>query len=132
MPSHTPEELLKRAAEVAKQAYAPYSKFQVGAALETEDGTLFTGCNVENASYGLTICAERNAIFAMVAAGHRKVVQLAIVASGDAPPYPCGACRQVVREFADLTCPVYVAPVNQLDRFEVFTMNDLLPHSFSF
>jgi cytidine deaminase len=127
-----PATLIQQAAEAARRAYAPYSKFHVGAALETEDGTVFTGCNVENASYGLTICAERNAIFAMVAAGHTHIRQIAIVAGGDTPPYPCGACRQVINEFADPDCPVYVAPTNRLDAIEHLTLGTLLPHSFAF
>ncbi len=132
MPSKTPEELLRIAADTAKQAYAPYSKFHVGSALETDDGTVFSGCNVENASYGLTICGERNAIFSMVAAGRQKIVQIAIVAGGDTPPYPCGACRQVINEFADPECPVYVAPTNRIDAYETMSLGELLPKSFKF
>jgi len=132
MPKTAPQDLVAQAAAAAQQAYAPYSNFHVGAALETEDGTVFSGCNVENASYGLTICAERNAIFAMVAAGHKKIVQIAVVAGGDTPPYPCGACRQVVNEFAEPDCPVYVAPTNRLDAFEQMTLGQLLPKSFKF
>jgi len=132
MPSRTPEELLRIAADTAQKAYAPYSKFHVGSALETDDGTVFSGCNVENASYGLTICGERNAIFSMVAAGRRKIVQIAIVAGGDTPPYPCGACRQVINEFADPECPVYVAPTNRIDAYETMSLGELLPKSFKF
>lgn len=130
MPNRVPEELLGLAADAAQKAYAPYSKFHVGAALETEDGTVFTGCNVENASYGLTICAERNAIFAMVAAGQSKIVQIAVVAGGDTSPYPCGACRQVINEFADPDCPVYVAPTNKINDYETMSLGQLLPKSF--
>ena len=130
MPKTAPEELLRLATDAADQAYAPYFNFHVGAALETEDGTIFTGCNVENASYGLTICGERNAIFAMVAAGHKRIVQIAIVAPGDTAPYPCGACRQVINEFAEPDCPVYVAPTNRIDVFETMTLGELLPKSF--
>ncbi len=130
MPNRAPEELLSLAAEVARKAYAPYSKFHVGAALETGDGTVFAGCNVENASYGLTICAERNAIFSMAAAGQRKIAQIAIVAGGDTPPYPCGACRQVINEFAEPDCPVYVAPTNKINDYETMSLGELLPKSF--
>ena len=130
MPRKSPAELLELAAAAAQQAYAPYSKFHVGSALETEDGTVFTGCNVENASYGLTICGERNAIFAMVAGGHRRIVQIAVVAGGDTPPYPCGACRQVINEFAEPDCPVYVAPTNRIEAYETMTLGELLPKSF--
>lgn len=132
MPNKSPEELLRVAADAAKSAYAPYSKFHVGAALETEGGMVFSGCNVENASYGLTICAERNSIFSMVAAGHQKIIQIAIVAGGDTPPYPCGACRQVINEFADPDCPVYVAPTNRIDAYETMSLGELLPKSFKF
>lgn len=130
MPTKTPAELIQLAADAANRAYAPYSKFQVGSALETDDGEVFIGCNVENASYGLTICGERNAIFSMIAAGGRKIVQIAIVAGGDTPPYPCGACRQVINEFADPDCPVYVAPTSRLDRYETMRLGELLPKSF--
>lgn len=124
------QDLLRRAVEASKNAYAPYSKFHVGAALEAEDGTVFTGCNVENASYGLTICAERNAIFAAVAAGHRKIVQIAIVAQAEQVPYPCGACRQVIAEFADPDCLVYIAPAAKIDSFEAIRLGELLPKTF--
>ena len=130
MPRKSPAELLQLAAAAAQQAYAPYSKFHVGSALETEDGTVFTGCNVENASYGLTICGERNAIFGMVAGGHRRIAQIAVVAGGDTPPYPCGACRQVINEFAEPDCPVYVAPTNRIEAYETMTLGELLPKSF--
>lgn len=134
MPHKSPRELLEAATAVAANAYAPYSRFQVGAALETTKGTVFCGCNVENASYGLTICAERNAIFAMVAAGETAIAQIAIVANSEteAWPYPCGACRQVVNQFAEPDCPVYVAPTRQLDAFETMTLGELLPKSFKF
>ncbi|MGP8199852.1 MAG: cytidine deaminase [Limisphaerales bacterium] len=95
------DRLLKRARAAMKCAYAPYSKFQVGAAVLLRDGRIFTGCNVENASYGLTICAERNAIFAAVAAsaGKPTIVAVAVVNRRGVPCSPCGACRQVIAEF---------------------------------
>jgi cytidine deaminase len=92
------DKLLQRAAEVRRQAYAPYSKYTVGAALLADSGEIFSGCNVENASYGLTICAERNAVFAAVAAGQTKFEKIAL-SLADAGT-PCGACRQVLNEFA--------------------------------
>lgn len=91
--------LLNLARQAAQHAYAPYSHFPVGAALRTADGTLFTGCNVENASYPLTNCAERSAIFAAVSAGHRDIVAIAVSAPRSAETAPCGACRQVLNEF---------------------------------
>ena len=101
MPEKRLNDLFDRAAEVSGRAYAPYSNFRVGAALLCDDGTVFTGVNVENRSYGLTICAERSAIVAAVTAGKRRFIALA-VATPDAndPVPPCGACRQVISEFA--------------------------------
>jgi cytidine deaminase len=130
--SHRPGDLLARAAEAATQAYCPYSSFRVGAALLASDGHVFPGCNVENASFGLTVCAERNALFAAVAAGHRQFAALAIVADGEAPPYPCGACRQVLAEFCAPDFPVYVQGLSQPDDFEHLVLGDLLPRAFNF
>jgi cytidine deaminase len=94
------EELMVAARAASERAYAPYSEFRVGAAVLTESGEVLTGCNVENASYSLTICAERNAIFQAVGAGHRRITGIVVyVPSGDPAP-PCGACRQVMAEFA--------------------------------
>ena len=127
-----PETLLAAAAEAGSKAYCPYSDFRVGAALLTEEGEIFVGCNVENASYGLTMCAERTAVGAAVSAGNRTFSALAIVSDGksDAMPYPCGACRQVLVEFCDATLPVYVARAGRLDAAESLTLGDLLPHAF--
>ena len=94
-------DLIQSAIAARQQAYAPYSNFQVGAALLAKDGRVFTGCNVENLSYGLTICAERSAVFAAVAAGVREFTAIAIVADTREPISPCGACRQVMAEFGD-------------------------------
>lgn len=122
--------LLKVAATAARKAYAPYSNFKVGAALLCADGEVFTGCNVENASYGLTNCAERTAVFSAIAAGRKDFVALAVVADGSSMPYPCGACRQVLSEFCREEFSVYVANVDALDDYEVVCLAALLPNSF--
>src|SRR5579862_321644 len=90
--------LLDAARSARLHAHAPFSKFKVGAALEAEDGTVITGCNVENATYGLTICAERVAMFKAISEGHRRFVRVAVVADTAAPTPPCGACRQILWE----------------------------------
>lgn len=95
----TLKELITHARSVSDHAYSPYSKFRVGAALLTDDGEIFAGCNVENASYGLTICAERNAVFQMVAKARRRIRVVAIYTPTSEPAAPCGACRQVINEF---------------------------------
>lgn len=118
---------LREAAEAARRrAYAPYSGFRVGAALETERGTIVTGCNVENASYGLTICAERTAVAAAVAAGHTGFRRLALVSDSPRPISPCGACRQVLAEFGtDLVIESHAG-----DQTVTWVLADLLPDAF--
>lgn len=93
------EQLRTAAASALKHAYCPYSSFPVGAAVVTADGSIFSGCNVENASLGLTICAERNAVFQAISKGHKRIAGLVIVTPTESPTQPCGACRQVLQEF---------------------------------
>lgn len=124
-----PWEQLFAAAESARQrAHAPYSKFHVGAAILCDDGSILSGCNVENASYGLTVCAERNAIGALVLAG-RKPLAVAIVVDSREPTPPCGMCRQVLAEFSPPELPVRSrTPSGQEARW---TVGELLPHAFT-
>lgn len=123
------EERLVRAAWAAREnAYAPYSRFRVGAAVMAEDGAVFTGCNVENASYGMTLCAERVAVARAVAEGHRQIVAVAVVADSSSVTTPCGACRQVLAEFAGPGA-VVVADSGRARRR--FTLGELLPEAFS-
>lgn len=126
----TPARLLKAAASAAHNAYCPYSRFRVGAAVLTEDGRIFAGCNVENASYGLTTCAERNAVAAAVAGGSRRVKAVAIVTGGRAPASPCGACRQVLSEFATPDTVIYSASLRNLGNRKTWLLKSLLPDSF--
>jgi cytidine deaminase len=119
---------LVTAARAAREhAVATFSHFKVGAALETADGTIITGCNVENASYGLTICAERVAIFKALSDGHRQFVRLAVVADTEAPTPPCGACRQIIWEFCG---DISVVLANLATVTATVHMKDLLPLPF--
>ena len=117
------KELIEQAMAMAQKAYAPYSHFQVGAAVLAESGKVYGGANVENASYGATICAERSAIFAAVNAGERKLKAIAVTAT------PCGMCRQVMREFCDPKA-FKVIVAKTADDYRAFTLEDLLPESF--
>lgn len=118
--------LEKTARKVRERAYAPYSNFQVGAALESTSGKVFTGCNVENISYGLTICAERNAVFAAVAAGVRSFRRIVVVADSKEPVTPCGACRQVLSEFAE---NMEIVSINLQSQKYRAKLSELLPRS---
>lgn len=120
------EELLRRAREALKNAYAPYSRYRVGACILAADGRMFCGCNVENASYGLTICAERGAVMAAVSSGAREFTRIAIVSEGSLP-WPCGACRQVLREFAP---DIEVLVQDSEGNTHRATLSELLPMSF--
>jgi cytidine deaminase len=118
------DSLVNAAWKTSDQAYAPYSNFHVGAALLAEDGRIFTGCNVENLSYGLTNCAERVAIGAAVSAGVRRFLAVAVVADTAVPISPCGACRQVLAEFG----VPRILLANRTERVE-FTLEELLPRA---
>jgi cytidine deaminase len=120
------ERLVTAAAAARKNAYAPYSQFRVGAALLLPDGRLSCGCNVENASFGLAVCAERNAVAAAVGTGARRFSALAVVTDARPPASPCGACRQVLSEFGDF--PVILA--NTAGDRVVTSVSQLLPHAF--
>ena len=128
MKEHLQDRLVRSALGARLQAYAPYSKLQVGAAVATEDGTIFTGTNVENASYGLTICAERVAAAAAVAAGHRIIAAVAVAAAGAASP--CGACRQFLAEFGG-SMDVLLVDADKPDVVKHLSLADLLPEPFS-
>ena len=120
-------DLIAAAAEARERAHVPFSHFQVGAALETVTGEIIKGCNIENASYGLTLCAERVAIFKAVSEGQRKFTALAVAVDTDELTPPCGACRQIIWEFCG-DIPVTMA--NLAGRTETMQMSDLLPKAF--
>ena len=123
------EKLIEIAIEMMDKAYAPYSKFLVAAALVTSQGKIHTGVNVENASYGLTICAERVALFKAVSEGDREIERIAVVSSSVAKVFPCGACRQVLNEFSSGDLHVIVSDTSG-GGTEKHRLADLLPHSF--
>lgn len=119
--------LLAFAREAQEKAYAPYSGFRVGAAVYSADGEIFEGVNVENAAYGSTLCAERGAIMAAVAAGYRDITAIAVVGDSEAPTVPCGACRQVLAEFNP---DMRVIMGGRTDEVMVMTLDELLPEAF--
>lgn len=120
------EKLLQKARDMRQHSHVPHSNFRVGAALLTHDGTMIGGCNIESDSYGLTICAERNAIFAAYAQGHRQFQAIAVVTNSQSTP--CGACRQIIAELCG-NISVYIG--NLENHRLTFTAYDLLPHHFS-
>lgn len=126
MTTPSPDELVAAAVQAREHAHAPYSRFAVGAAVATDDGRVFAGCNVENVSYGLTVCAERVAVFQAVSAGARRVVAVAVVTGSQGSP--CGACRQVLAEFAAPEVPVYIA--SPAGAWRERLLGDLLPECF--
>ena len=127
LPEETIQGLIEGAKKASKASYSPYSKFKVGAAVLAEDGRVFTGCNIENASFGLTICAERNAVFQMVANAKREIRALVVYTPTERPTAPCGACRQVINEFGPEALILCVC-----DGPDVLKKNlsDLIPDAF--
>ena len=125
------QNLRAAARDAMAAAYCPYSNFAVGAAVLCSDGAIFIGCNVENASYGLTVCAERNAIFCAVAAGHLDFIALALVTSSMEIARPCGACRQVIAEFSSADLPVRIISESILGQYVIETIAELLPSNFN-
>ena len=123
----TEQELCRKAIEMLNFSYVPYSHFPVGAALECADGTVYTGCNIENAAYGPTVCAERVAIFKAVSEGHKDFVRIAIAGKSKDYCVPCGVCRQVMQEFAP---KLEVICLNGAGESQKFLLEELLPYGF--
>ena len=121
------DKLIAEAKMAREKAYAPYSNFKVGAAVLTIDGKIFIGCNVENSSYGLSICAERAAIFNAVSSGYKKFTKIAVVTDSEPPSSPCGACRQVIFEFGD---DIEVIMANLKGDIKIMKINELLKDGF--
>ena len=121
------KELIKKALEAQEKAYVPYSGFKVGAALLTKNGSIYTGCNIESASYTPTICAERTAISKAVSEGEQEIEAIAIVGSLEQFTYPCGVCRQVIREFGKDATIIVAKNENE---YKVYKLEELLPYSF--
>ena len=124
----TRDELKAAAVSMLDRSYCPYSHFPVGAALECEDGTVYTGCNIENAGYSATVCAERTAVFKAVSEGHRRFKRIVVAGRSDSPCVPCGECRQVLSEFAP---ELEVICLDKNGSELSLPLSDLLPHSFN-
>jgi cytidine deaminase len=120
--------LFEAAKTIQAKAYAPYSRFKVGAAIATPEGQVFTGCNVENAAYPVGSCAEAGAVSAMIAAGGNRIARIVVMGEGDVLCTPCGGCRQRIREFAAPDTPIHVAGPEGIRKS--FTLEELLPFSF--
>ena len=121
--------MIEEAKQAYDKAYAPYSKFKVGAAVKTKDGSIYHGCNIENASYSATCCAERVAIFQAIANGENQFTEIAVVANSEKPVPPCGICRQVMQEFFSNDVKIYLS--NLSGNIEETTIAKLLPYPFS-
>lgn len=124
----TDRELIEISKKAQEFAYAPHSKFKVGAALLCRDGSVYTGCNIENATYGATNCAERTAVFKAVSEGKRDFTAIAITSSGKGLTFPCGICRQVLSEFSP---EIKVILEDENSELHTFMLSELLPHSFT-
>lgn len=123
------ETMLQLANEVMNNAYAPYSKFLVGACIRTTDNELFVGCNIENISYSMTLCAEASALGAMISAGKKAIAEVAIVSSGESPCPPCGACRQRIAEFSKQNTPIHMTAADGSVHTQLFSQ--LFPEPFN-
>jgi cytidine deaminase len=123
------EELVDMALKARLNAYVPYSGFRVGAALLADNGKVYTGCNIENASYGAAICAERTAVVKAISDGAKRIMAIAISGDSISSTVPCGICRQVISEFCTNDMPLYLS--NQDGQFETFSFEEILPHAFT-
>ncbi len=126
---HAPKDMLARAQEVLKNSYSPYSHFPVAACLRDENGHLHSGCNVENAAYGLGLCAETAALCGLVSTGNKKIVEALVLIPGTDVCAPCGRCRQVILEFAELDTIVHLCTLE--GSYARYTIDELIPHAFS-
>lgn len=129
MSETTQTHMLAAARAVMANSYSPYSHYQVGACFKAENGELYSGCNIENASYGMTLCAEASALGALISAGNKKITEIALSCSGDDPCPPCGACRQRIAEFATPNTPIYLS--NHQGDVRTLTFGELFPQPFN-
>lgn len=121
--------LIEEAIQAREKSYSPYSNFKVGASVLGDSGRIYTGCNIENAAYSPTICAERVAIFKAISSGEKEIKKLAVIGSKENFTYPCGVCRQVMTEFASEDFEIIV--VKNLNEYKIYSLNELLPYSFN-
>lgn len=122
------KELINKAIQAREKSYSPYSNFKVGASVMGESGKIYSGCNIENAAYSPTICAERVAIFKAISNGEREIKKIALIGSTDSFTYPCGVCRQVMTEFASDDFEIIVA--KNIEEYVSYSLDDLMPNSF--